>query len=140
MESPLKCADCFGIEPLYKIPKTADEEYHNIISWQSNYQSCDSLQMNCTVGEKFGTSQLSKYNSQLTQQGLKVCQSIEKVTGKKVYYYLYKYTAKSHKTELARKCPNCKGDWHLPEPLHNKFDFKCDKCNLLSNIAWDVRQ
>jgi predicted nucleic acid-binding Zn ribbon protein len=139
LESPLKCTDCFGIVPLYKIPKTADEEYHNIISWQSNYQSCDSLQINCEVGEKFGTNQLSKYDSQLTKQGLKVCQSIEKATGRKVYYYLYKYSAKSYKSELSRKCPSCKSDWHLKEPLHNIFDFKCEKCNLLSNIACDVR-
>ena len=140
LESPLKCADCFGVVPLYKIPKTAADEYHNIISWESDYQSCDSLQMNCTVGERFATNQMSKYDSQLTKFGLKVCQSIEKVTNKKVFYYLYKGSAKSYKGELLRRCPNCGGNWHLKKPLHNKFDFKCEKCKLLSNIAWDVRQ
>lgn len=140
LESPLKCADCFGVVPLYKIPKTAAGEYYNIISWQSDYQSCDSLQMNCVVGEIFATNQLSKYNSQLTKSGLKVCQSIEKATSKKVFYYLYKGSAKSHEIELSRKCPNCEGDWHLKEPLHKLFDFKCNRCQLLSNIAWDLRR
>lgn len=139
LESPLKCADCFGVVPLYKISKTADEEYHDIMSWESNYQSCDSLQMNCVVGERFAINQLSKYDSRLTKQGLKVCRHIEKVSGKKVFYYLYKDSSKSYKSELLRKCPNCGKDWLLKSPLHHKFDFKCKKCQLLSNIAWDVR-
>lgn len=139
LASPLKCFKCFGVVPLYKIPKTYDEEYYNIICWQSDYQSCDSLQMNCTVGERFATDQLSKYDSQLTKQGLKVCESIEKVTGKETFYYLYKYRARSLQIELSRKCPNCGKDWKLKKPLHDLFDFKCKKCKLLSNIAWDVR-
>ena len=139
LESPLKCFECFGIVPLYKIPKTANGEYHDIISWQSDYQACDSLQMNCAVGERFGTDQISKHDSPLTRKGLKVCQSIKKATGRQVFYYLYRYNAKSYKNELLRKCPNCSGDWYLKTPLHGKFDFMCKKCNLLSNIAWDVR-
>jgi predicted nucleic acid-binding Zn ribbon protein len=139
LESPLKCFDCFGVVPLYKVPKTKDEEYINILSWESDYQSCDSLQMNCRVGERFGTEQISKHDSPLSKIGLEICGKIETATGKKVYYYLYKYRAKSYETEQARKCPNCKGDWLLPESLHNIFDFKCDNCRLLSNIAWDVR-
>lgn len=125
LESSLKCFKCFGVVPLYKIPKTADGEYHNLINWQSNYQSCDSLQMNCAVGERFGTDQMSKYDSPLTKQGLKVCQSIKKKTGKKAFYYLYKATAKSYKSELLRKCPNCSGEWRLTKTLHGKFDFMC---------------
>ena len=50
LESPLRCGACFGIVPLYKTSKTKDDEYHDIISWQSDYQACDSLQMNCKVG------------------------------------------------------------------------------------------
>lgn len=141
LESPLRCFKCFGVVPLYKIPKTYDgDEYYNVISWQSDYQSCDSLQMNCTVGERFAINQLSKYDSPLNKQGLSVCESIEKVTGGRVFYYLYKGTARSHKAELLRKCPNCGGDWLLEEPFHRLFDFKCEKCKLLSNIAFGVRK
>ena len=138
LESSLRCFECFGVVPLYKIPKTSSGEYYDIICWQSDYQSCDSLQMNCTVGERFGTDQMSKYDSQLTKQGVKVCQTIKKVTGKKVFYYLYKATAKSYKSELLRKCPSCGGIWALKKSFHGKFDFMCRKCNLLSNIAWSV--
>jgi len=49
IESPLRCGACFGCVPLYKIRKTYDDEYYNIITWASDYQSCDSLQMNCKV-------------------------------------------------------------------------------------------
>jgi predicted nucleic acid-binding Zn ribbon protein len=139
-ESPLRCFECFGTIPLYRIPKTADDEYHDIISWVSNYQSCDSLQMNCRVGERFGLEQMSKLDSALTKDGLQVCRSIEKVTGGKVFYYLHKYRAKSRESELLRKCPNCGGNWYVKKPLHDIFDFVCRKCRLLSNIAWDVRR
>ncbi len=139
LESPLKCANCFGVVPLYKIPATYADEYYNIICWQSDFQSCDSLQMQCAVGERFATNQISKPDSQLTKFGFKVCRSIEKVTNKKVFYYLYKGSAKSYQSELLRKCPNCNGDWHLKKSLHGIFDFKCKKCQLLSNIAWEWR-
>jgi predicted nucleic acid-binding Zn ribbon protein len=137
LETPLRCGDCFGTIPLYKLPKTYDDEYYNIICWQSDYQSCDSLQMNCKVGERFATNQLSNLDSLLTKSGLEVCQSIKEVTGKKTYYYLYKGSSKSHQLELSRKCPGCGGKWHQKQPVHALFDFMCKKCNLLSNVAWD---
>jgi len=139
LESPIRCLACFGVVPLYTIPKTADGEYHDIICWMSDYQSCDSLQMNSSVGERWATNQLSKVDSRLTVLGLSICRAIERVTEKPVYYYLYKYNGKSRKMEGQRKCPNCKGEWSLDEPLYGIFDFKCDKCQLVSNVAWDVR-
>lgn len=39
--------------------------------------------------------------------------------------------------ERARRCPGRGGEWSLPKTLHI-FDFKCDRCQLLSNIACDV--
>jgi len=136
-ETPLRCGDCFGTIPLYKLPKTYDDEYCNIISWESDYQSCDTLQMNCKVGERFAINQLSNLDSPLTKSGLEVCKSIKKVTGKKTYYYLYKGSSKSHQFELSRKCPSCGGNWHQKQPAHGIFDFMCKRCNLLSNVAWD---
>ena len=135
LESPLHCGNCFGIIPLYKIPKTYDDEYYDIKCWESNYQSCDNLQMNCSVGAQFGIGQLSKINSNLNIEGLNICKNIINLTGKNVYYYLYHYTNKpSIKNQLDRKCPSCGGDWILDEKLFGIFDFKCDKCLLLSNI------
>ncbi|MBU2709305.1 DUF2310 family Zn-ribbon-containing protein [Zooshikella marina] len=139
LECPLYCGECFGVVPLYRIPKTYDDEYYNIICWMSDYQSCDSLQMNCAVGERFGTNQISKLDSPLTRLGLKVCDSIKEVTDKKTYYYLYKGSCKSYTQELSRKCPGCNGEWRLESALHDLFNFKCEKCSLLSNIAWNCR-
>ena len=138
LEAPLRCGDCFGIVPLYKIPKTYDDEYYNVISWQSDYQACDSLQMNCKVGDRWATNQLSKPDSALSRQGLDVCKKIESITGKKVYYYLYRDRGKSLKEEKKRKCPSCDAIWYEKEQRHNLFDFVCERCHLLSNIAWDL--
>ena len=105
----------------------------------SDYQSCDSLQMNCAVGERFAIKQLSKLDSPLTKVGLDVCKTIQEVTGKKTYYYLYKGNGKSIKTEKERKCPGCNKPWYQDVAVHNKFDFKCVDCGLLSNIAYNLR-
>jgi predicted nucleic acid-binding Zn ribbon protein len=139
LESPLRCMGCFHPIPLYKIPPTHDIEYMDILSWQTNYQSCDSLQMNCYVGEKFATQQMSKLNSHLTKQGLGLCKKIRKKTLFSTYYYLYKDYCRSPKKDKQRKCPSCSSDWLLERPLHSLFDFQCTKCFLLSNIAWGIR-
>lgn len=140
LETPLRCGDCFGVVPLYRIPKTYDDEYHDIIIWQSDYQACDSLQMNCIVGEKFGLNQMFNINSMLTKSGMEVCSSIRKVTKKKTYYYLCHGIGKSYNKEISRRCPSCNGKWHQKEPIHNIFDFMCKKCGLLSNIAWNIQR
>ena len=139
LQSPLRCASCFSAVPLYRIPRFPSEDLHDIISWQSDYQSCDSLQMNCSTGERFATQQLSSYDSSLTQRGLQICKQIKRLTGKAVYYYLYRGTGRSHKMELERKCPHCGGGWLLKEPWHKLFDFRCNKCRLLSNIEWSLK-
>jgi predicted nucleic acid-binding Zn ribbon protein len=182
IESPLRCGNCFGIVPLYKIPKTYDDdEYYDIKCWEINYRARDSLQMNCRVGERFGMRQLSEYSSKLNKYGMDICKKIKKLTGKDVYYYLYnraiqkpqflnsfgnsfniktaesaailrqirqtcerterlsnksnyKYSPARSK-ELNRKCPSCGGEWILENRLFNRFNFKCDKCLLVSNIS-----
>jgi predicted nucleic acid-binding Zn ribbon protein len=139
LESPLRCGDCFGVVPLYKIPYTYDDEYYDIIIWTSDYQACDSLQMNCSTGERFGTQQISRHDSSLSKRGIEICSKISKVTGIKTYYYLYRNTSLGRNAELNRKCPSCGGEWLIDNPLHDKFDFCCNKCSLLSNISWSVR-
>lgn len=142
VESPLVCGNCFKPIPLYQIPKTKNEpeykDYIDIISWKSNYQSCDQLQMGCTVGERFGTRQLSNVDSELSKMGIEICDEITEQTGIPTYYYLHKGSGISDKKERKRKCPSCGGEWLLESRFHEFFDFKCDKCRLLSNIAWSV--
>ena len=140
LSSALRCKKCFGTIPLYHIPKLYDDsDYYPLITWQSDYQACDTLQMNCNGGVRFAYKQLGSFDSQLSKDGLAICKNITKLTGIKTYYYLYKYVAKSKKQELLRKCPSCQGEWLLNKPLHELFDFECKKCTLLSNIGWDKR-
>lgn len=139
-ESPLRCGDCFGIVPLYRIPATKDEEYVDILTWESDYKACDTLQMNCSTGERYGISQLSKYDSSLSKRGIDLCNRITTSTGLPTYYYLMKVTGKSNKVESKRKCPSCNDGWFLHETLYGIFDFKCDTCRLLSNIGWSVHK
>ena len=139
IESPLKCGKCRGTVPLYLIPKRLDETYGNIIGWQSDYKACDTLYMNSATGERFGAREMPRFDSSLSKRGRKICNDIEKKTGKPTYYYLNRPNGVSDKIERQRKCPSCKSDWLLKEPLHEIFDFRCNKCRLLSNIAWNIR-
>lgn len=139
VEPPLRCIDCNGVVPLYRLPHSRTGEHSGLLSWQSNYQACDTLQMNCAVGERFGERQMSDPTSELSRLGLAVCKEIARLTRRPVYYYLHRARTRSHSAEVRRKCPSCDGKWLLNEPLHGKFDFRCDRCHLLSNIAWDVR-
>jgi len=136
---PLWCGEHYESIPLYRLPKTYDDEYYDIMCWQTDWQACDDLQMNCSTGERFGTKNISDINSSLSKQGIDICKRIKKLTGKPIYYYLYRYGGRSLKAELDRRCPKCNGKWLLKEPLHDRFDFKCDKCHLLSNISWAYR-
>ncbi len=139
LEPPLRCMECNGIFPTYYLPPSASGEPMGLRSWASNYQACDMLQMNCSVGERFGTRQLSNLHSELTRSGLAVCAMIRGMTGLPVYYYLLRPSGRSRAAEMRRNCPNCGGTWTLEVPLHGLFDCRCDKCHLLSNIAWNIR-
>lgn len=139
LESPARCLDCFGTVPLYRFPTLPSSEYYGAITWQSNYQACDRLQMNCAVLERAATRQISDPRSALSKQGLAVCQQLQEAAGKPFYYYLYRDHGRSAAVEKRRTCPACGGAWYLEERLHSRFDFRCDRCRLLSNIAWNVR-
>jgi predicted nucleic acid-binding Zn ribbon protein len=140
LESPIKSSDGFRPVPLYRLPSTYDDEYNDIISWQSDYQACDALQMGCATGERFGTREISDINSSLTKRGLEICSKLGRLVHRPFYYYLYRGTGRSLSAELRRKCPGCgNSHWRLERPMHTVFDFKCDKCKLLSNIALEFR-
>lgn len=133
-QSPVKSLE-FNPIPIHYLPKTYHdhEEYHNLICWQRDFQACDSLQMRCAVGEKWALNQMGDVNSELSQQGLEICQILMQKLGKPVYYDLYQYYIPDD--EENRKCPKCGGEWRLKEPLHQQYDFKCDRCYLLSNLG-----
>lgn len=136
--SPLRCGFCLGMVPLYRIPPTDRCEYSSIISWEATYKACDTLQIGCGTGERFGERQLQDFESPLSREGRKLCSRIEEVTGTPTYYYLYKFRGRSLRLERVRKCPNCGHRWLLKEPRYKLVDFQCEACRLVSNIAVDL--
>ncbi|MFZ4796035.1 MAG: DUF2310 family Zn-ribbon-containing protein [Bacteroidia bacterium] len=133
-ESPLTCGNCNKSVPLYRLPKYYKDDYLPILSWESNYIACDRLQMNCEVGENWALNQMEKLDSQLSKQGLKICKKIEELTQINTYYYLHNW--KKYKGDtLQRHCPGCNNKWGLKKPLHKIYDFRCDKCKLISTIS-----
>lgn len=131
IQSPLTCGECNKPVPLYRLPIYYDYGYLPILNWKSNYVSCDRLQMNCEVGERWALNQMQEINSQLSKQGFEICKKIEELTSIPTYYFLYNYK-KLKGDQLLRPCPSCKEKWDLKTPLHKEYEFKCDKCRIIS--------
>ncbi len=138
LESPLRCGNCFDPVALYRVPATKDFEYLDVLQWAADYKACDTLQMDCTTGERFGEQQLVRHDSSLSVRGRQICRRLAENTNVPTYYYLHKSRGRSLGAERRRRCPNCHGDWLLAERWHNRFDFRCDDCRLLSNVASNV--
>jgi predicted nucleic acid-binding Zn ribbon protein len=139
-ESPVRCGQCFGPVPLYELPPTDDAgAFQDILGWQDTYQAMDSLFLGSDVGERYAHRQLSDWRSPLSREGRDVAALLKRKTGKPVYYYLMKHFGTSDARERRRVCPSCKRSWALASPLHRVFDFRCNRCRLLSNVAFDVR-
>lgn len=133
--SLITCGTCYRAIPLYKLPIYYDYGYMPILSWETNYISCDSLQMNCEVGERWALNQMQKIDSQLNKQGLKICRKLEEITSIPTYYFLYDYKKYKGKQQLESLCPGCNNKWILKTQLHENFDFKCETCRLLSSFS-----
>lgn len=135
--SPLYHGDLFQAMPLYYLGDQP-ELTERIIRWQENWQACDQLQMNGSVLEQTALDEISEVRSELSQQGRELCKEIEQISQIPTYYYLYRLGS-DEAVEFHRQCPNCNSDWKLPEPLHEIFYFKCDKCRLISNLSWELQ-
>lgn len=131
----LDCGTCKKIVPIYKLTQLTCNDKYEMLSWETNYKACDDLQLGCTVGEKWATKQMSDPNSQLSKQGIDICKKIKTATGIPTYYYLHNYRHISQQKDKSRLCPSCNGKWILKERLLDFYDFKCDKCKLLSTFS-----
>jgi predicted nucleic acid-binding Zn ribbon protein len=134
LQSPVRCGDCFLPLPLYRLPRFGSGEFVEVIAWADDYKACDSLFMNSATGERFGYREMSRFDSSLSRRGREICKHFENGTGKPTYYYLYRYYGRSAGAENARTCPGCGGQWLLSDRW-NLFDFRCDTCRLVSNLA-----
>ncbi|MFM2387903.1 MAG: hypothetical protein RL660_2660 [Bacteroidota bacterium] len=136
---PLDCGDCLLPVPLYKIKALDTNLRQSILSWESNYKACDHLQLGCVVGEKWATKQMSDVNSELSKEGIDNCKRIYAATGIPTYYYLFNVRNVKAAKDKARKCPSCQGEWLLDKSLGTLYDFKCDRCSLLSSLSANAK-
>jgi predicted nucleic acid-binding Zn ribbon protein len=132
--SPVRCLDCFSPVALYVLPHIDDHEHLGVLQWAADYQACDTLQMHCTTGERFGEEQLYRHDSSLSRHGRALCSKFETALRVPVYYFLHKTRSRSRDDELQRRCPSCDSNWLLPSRIH-LFDFQCPSCRLLSAVA-----
>jgi predicted nucleic acid-binding Zn ribbon protein len=133
--SPIDCGTCRRPVPVYKIKELTDKDRTDLESWEGDYVSCDSLNMGCNVGENWAIKQMSDPNSQLSQFGRAICNRIEEATGLPTYYYLFNYRTISFAKDRLRKCPSCNGEWFQDKKGLDCYDFKCDKCKLISTLT-----
>jgi len=139
--SPLRCGETLAPIPLYRTPQAiSNGDRKSAIKWQEEWINCDELQMNGSAVSSAALKELGEVDSKLYYRGTNLCKRIQYITKVPTYYYLYRVAGKSLQEELDRKCPSCGGEWKLPEPLFDIFDFKCDHCQLVSNLSWDFKK
>ncbi len=139
--SPLRCGETLAPIPLYRTPEAiSNGDRKSAIKWQEEWVNLDELQMNGSAVSTFALKELGEIDSKFYYRGTNLCKRIEFITKVPTYYYLYRVAGKSLAEEKARKCPSCGGEWALEAPLFDIFDFKCDKCQLVSNLSWDFKK
>ncbi|WP_354623427.1 Zn-ribbon-containing protein [Psychromonas sp. MME2] len=139
--SPLRCGETLAPIPLYRTPEAiSNGDRKSAIKWQEEWINCDELQMNGSAVSIMALKEIGDVESKLFYRGSNLCKRIEYITKVPTYYYLYRVAGRSLEEEQARPCPSCGGDWKLPSPLLDIFDFKCDPCQLVSNLSWDFKK
>jgi predicted nucleic acid-binding Zn ribbon protein len=138
--SVLYCAEHFAPVPLYKVGRTSGEDFESLVRWQLQYQALDEIQMQeKRVLFKSAEQSVQGFYSALNQQGYQQAKTLSKELKKPVYYYLYSGSSHDCALDTGKKCPSCGSDWKLAESWHGLFDFCCEPCQLLSNIAFDCQ-
>ena len=138
--SVLYCAEHFAPVPLYKVGRNSGEDFESLVRWQLQYQALDEIQMQeSRVLLKSAEQSLQGFYSGLNQQGYKQARALSNELLKPVYYYLYSGSSPDCSLDAGKKCPCCGSDWKLTESWHGLFDFRCEPCQLVSNIAFDCQ-
>lgn len=137
MNSVLYCAEHFAPVPLYRLRQGGDD-FEALIRWQLQYQALDEIQMQQDrVLPRQAELSLQQFGSALNKMGYQQARALSAELGKPVYYYLYSGSSHDCALEAEKPCPGCGGQWRLEQPWHQLFDFRCDRCQLVSNIAFD---
>ncbi|MBU1310593.1 MAG: Zn-ribbon-containing protein [Gammaproteobacteria bacterium] len=137
--SPLRCGADLAPVPLYQL-RTADPDHEALLRWQLQYQALDEIQMQQSrVLHKTAERSMQQLHSELNRQGRRLARRLAADNNIAVYYALYSGSSSDCTADTNKSCPGCGGNWRLAEPLLQLFDFKCDSCFLVSNIAWDCQ-
>ncbi|SNY55155.1 Predicted nucleic acid-binding protein, contains Zn-ribbon domain [Arsukibacterium tuosuense] len=138
--SPLRNLADLAPLPLYQFQPASGVDHESLIRWQIQFQALDEVQQQQKrVLKKSAENSLQQYQSVLNQQGRQLAGRISRRNQLPVYYALYSGSSKNCAAEASKPCPGCGGSWRLDTPLLALFDFKCDNCHLLSNIAWECQ-
>lgn len=127
IEPPVLCGDCGEYVPLYKLPHYGEEtDYYTLLTWESTYKACHTLDTNSGVGSRFGSSQCCGASSRLNQDGLDICRDFTRKTLKPMYYYLC--------GSRGRFCRLCGSEWkYLEAPLAKRFFAVCQACGFATD-------
>ncbi|MDX1538223.1 DUF2310 family Zn-ribbon-containing protein [Arsukibacterium sp.] len=138
--SPLRNLADLAPLPLYQLQPASGSDHEALIRWQIQFQALDEIQQQeQRVLRKTAENSLQQLGSTLNQQGRQLAKDIASHNNLPVYYALYSGSSKNCAGEAEKLCPGCGADWRLATPLLDIFDFKCDRCLLLSNIAWECQ-
>lgn len=136
--SPLVDGESLVQIPLYKILYTDEEKQYfwDLTKWESKYEHIKGIWSSGYGGDKWSLSQLQNHDSELNKDGAACCKTIEKITGKPTYNFLFNDRAWGRKKDRKRKCPSCGGEWLILDSTFNHYyAFKCDNGRLISQLS-----
>ncbi|WP_445426325.1 DUF2310 family Zn-ribbon-containing protein [Alishewanella sp. HL-SH06] len=137
--SPLRCAETLRPVPLFWLT-AAEDDFEALIRWQIQYQALDEIQLQeDRVLPKIAENSLQQLHSKLNRRGRQLAQQISRLNQLPIWYALYSGSSSDCQQDANKCCPGCGADWRLATPRLEMFDFQCDNCQLLSNIAWECQ-
>lgn len=138
--SPLRNMADLAPLPLYQWQPADGVDHESLIRWQIQFQALDEIQQQQQrVLPKVAENSLQQYHSRLNQQGRQLARKIRQRNAIPVYYAIYSGSSADCQADVTKRCPGCGADWRLATPLLDLFDFKCDSCFLVSNVAWECQ-
>jgi predicted nucleic acid-binding Zn ribbon protein len=104
--------------------------------WKKDYAAITTLWFSSYKHlEPIIAKQLSKLDSDISIEGVKISKSIGNILKKNVFYPLAEL---KHGNKYVRhnylQCPCCSKHWKLHKTFLHIFDFKCDHCFLLGYV------
>lgn len=135
---PFYCGDCRNYVPLYRIPFTnkRDNNYSDLNNWNKENLAWSEIEF-YSAEETYAHEQLCDITSSHNINAMELCANIENTSLTKCYYYLEELRyVKNSNIAKQKKCPCCGGEWFQKEQFLDTYDFKCEKCQILSTLAY----